>query len=302
MSAQPCLPQEIIEVNRNKEYTLISTELLESVLTDTRLTAQTSKLWQILFNKARYNPNLEIKISYSYLASKLNKSTRTIARYVESLQNAGYLIVQHNFDTNGGQRPSTISVRVPTVFIEHANKKKDRVNKKHYDNNDSLVALDTRKKVSRNKIVYEENPVSVSFPDSNNTSVLCGTICNIQVEPEVDSAVTPESHTNSEIQSTAILLHNPDKILNLIGTQDKNDMGGYDINVVQKDTNKKEINKNNNVVSRSQEKQKIVAIQDQMDDLKKQLAEENKKLSAIKDKTLLYDQIKLFFQCQKIRE
>src|SRR5579864_2839205 len=102
MSSQPCSSRDILDINKSKEYTLIATTLLENVLTDTRLNAQSVKLWQLLFNQARYNPNLDIKISYSYLSKKLGKSTRTIARYVVTLQNAGYLIVTHNFDKNGG--------------------------------------------------------------------------------------------------------------------------------------------------------------------------------------------------------
>ncbi|MEO8402467.1 MAG: hypothetical protein ABI597_11870, partial [Gammaproteobacteria bacterium] len=153
MNAQPCLPQDMIEVNRSKEYTLISTSLLESVLTDNRLNAQTTKLWQILFNYARYNPNFEVKISYGCLAKKLGKSTRTIGRYAELLQNTGYLIIKHNFDNKGGQRPSTLFVRVPDISIEHAKKRKDRAN-----NNSSHI---------------NETSISISIDNYNDDSISC---------------------------------------------------------------------------------------------------------------------------------
>ena len=285
MSAQPCLSQDILEINRNKEYTLISTELLENVLTDTQLNAQTSKLWQILFNKARYNSNLEIKISYSYLAKKLNKSTRTIARYVGSLQDAGYLIIQHNFDKNGGQRPSTISVRVPTAFIEHIKSKKDRVNKKNSFSHETLV--------------IEGGSQQTTDPITTNTQkpdsfVLCETI----IKSSSGQVNAPEHNHSDECVNVIDLMNEyyspslQESIPEALNEPDKIDMGGYDINVIQKDTNKKEINNNNNVVPIFHDNKQIIDLQNEIDSLEKQLIKENKKLTNIKDHTLLYEQIR----------
>ncbi|MHB1948488.1 MAG: helix-turn-helix domain-containing protein [Gammaproteobacteria bacterium] len=285
MSAQPCLPQDILAVNRSKEYTLIATDLLESVLTDTRLNAQTTKLWQMLFNQARYNPNFDIKISYSYLAKKLGKSTRTIARYVESLQEAGYLIVKHNFDKNGGQRPSTISVRVPQFSIEHAKNKKDRHNKNHTSSNELLIEIESQ--YPDEDTNEENNPVAVT---------------TAQNPLEIDVVLRGTSQ-NSDIHSdTAIHSNKEDNIVtaqqnleNELSHQDKIDRGWHDNNVIQIDNNKKDINKNNNnntVVSFFQENEQISSIQNDIKILELQLAEGDKHLANIKDHSLLYDQIK----------
>ncbi|MHB1948725.1 MAG: helix-turn-helix domain-containing protein [Gammaproteobacteria bacterium] len=289
MSAQPCLPQDIIEVNRNKEYTLISTNLLESVLTDTRLNAQTTKLWQILFNYARFNPNFEIKISYGYLAKKLGKSERTISRYVELLQDTGYLLVKHNFDKNGGQRPSTISVRVPEETIEHTKKKKDRHNKNGFNNTETSI-IEANDCYNQSELTYRENPENVTEPQfsSNNSNVLCGTDQNNE---QVQATNQPLDRI--EINN---LCSRDEEDCDLISStlQDKNDGGGDDINVLHKDNNKKDINKNNNnnVVPFFKDKEQITAIQNEINILEQQLAEGDKQLTSIKDHEQLYGQIK----------
>jgi hypothetical protein len=294
MIAQPCLPRDIFEVNRNKEYTLISTELLESVLTDTNLNAQTSKLWQILFNKARYNPNFEVKISYSYLAKKLGKSTRTIARYVESLQNAGYLIIKHNFDKNGGQRPSTILVRVPTVSIEHAKKKKDRVNKKCSLNNETLVTINKNGCDQLSGDFIEEHTTSITTSQSHSraSTVLCETINNANDVQTLGYHYSEKNPDELDVKSKDTSLPPQETFSPLISKEDKNDMGGDDINVIQKDNNKKETHNNNNVVSFFPEEDQITKINNEIEVLEKQLLEGNKKIIGIKDHSLLYDQIK----------
>ena len=274
-----CEVSDIIEINKSKEYTLISTDLLESVLTDTRLNAQTTKLWQILFNKVRYNQNLEIKISYSYLAKSLNKSTRTIARYIVSLQKSGYLIVKHNFDKNGGQRPSTISVRVPTFSIEHAKKRKDRQVKNASDNNNAYLI---KEEDSQSNITADEVlPVNVTESEQSNEPdyVLCGTI-ESTTDLKIDAAVVDEPSVFNYAQPSIIAAK--DEFI----SQAKNDREGDDISVLQNDNNKKEINKNNNnvVVSLSKNNEpnnQIPSIEQEINMLEKQLSIETKKILEI---------------------
>lgn len=129
MLANSCRPEEIFKLNNEKEYTLISTALLEKILTDIRLNAQTVKLWQLLFNKAKYKNNLSTKLSYCYLAKILNKSVRTILRYSKTLVEAGYIIIEKNFDESGGQRSNTFLIRVPEALIQEVQQEKNRGSK-----------------------------------------------------------------------------------------------------------------------------------------------------------------------------
>jgi hypothetical protein len=55
MLVKACEATDIFELNKKKEYTLTATCILESVLTNPNLNAQTVKLWQFLFNKASVN-------------------------------------------------------------------------------------------------------------------------------------------------------------------------------------------------------------------------------------------------------
>lgn len=127
MATIACNAQEIFELNETKEYTLTCTYLLETVLTDQNLCAHSAKLWQILFNKSRFNEELDVCVSYKQLSSILNKSVRTIQRYVNNLVTMGYLIVGNNFRENGRQSFNTFFVRFPKESILQAKNRKDRV-------------------------------------------------------------------------------------------------------------------------------------------------------------------------------
>lgn len=127
MATIACNAQEIFELNETKEYTLTCTYLLETVLTDQNLCAHSAKLWQILFNKSRFNEELDVCVSYKQLSSILNKSVRTIQRYVNNLVTMGYLIVGNNFRENGRQSFNTFFVRFPKESIVQAKNRKNRI-------------------------------------------------------------------------------------------------------------------------------------------------------------------------------
>jgi hypothetical protein len=289
MKAQPCLPQDILEVNKSKEYTLIATDLLESVLTDPNLNAQTTKLWQILFNLARYNANFEIKVSYSYLAKKLGKSARTISRYIESLQNTGYIIIKHNFDKRGAQRPSTLSVRVPQLSIDQARNKKNRSTKNYSATNESLIKNNIERPEFTEDTISIANSCAISQEPAELKNVIRETFqghSDIQENhhntPDINSA------DHGLLNQTQENLDNPSYSLLA-----KTDRGEYDTSVIQKDIIEKEINNNNNsVVSFLQEKEQVTILKDKIEHLEQQLVKGNQQQTDITDHSLLYDQIK----------
>ncbi|MCK4608202.1 MAG: HTH domain-containing protein [Gammaproteobacteria bacterium] len=124
--ANPCSAQDIFELNKSKEYFLTASCLLEQVTTDPNLNAQASMLWQILFNKAKFDKNLQIQVSCSYLAQMLGKSIRTIQRYIKTLATSNYIVITNNYLDNGSQVMNTIAVRFPSSKIHEAKQTKDR--------------------------------------------------------------------------------------------------------------------------------------------------------------------------------
>ncbi|MBS0358903.1 MAG: HTH domain-containing protein [Proteobacteria bacterium] len=130
MLALPCTAEEIHEINQKKEYTLISTQLMEYLLQDPKINAEVNQCWQTLFRKARFHSNLEVTISYVELAENLSKSKRTVMRYVKILKEAGYLIVKQNSDAKSGLLANTFLVRVPTSIIKKISNTEDRAVKK----------------------------------------------------------------------------------------------------------------------------------------------------------------------------
>ena len=140
---------EIHAINKTKEYTLINTFLLETVLSDFNLNAHSAKLWQILYNKARFNPNLEVKIAQRELSFLLGKSIRTIQRYISTLVQQGYLQIIENYRKNGERQENTFYICAPKDVLLSALKAKNRIKTKDYS--------------------------STSFSAQKNDNVLCGT-------------------------------------------------------------------------------------------------------------------------------
>jgi len=121
-----CNAEEIRQVNQQKEYTLISTQLLQCLYQDRRLNDHVIKCWQLLFNKSRFHANLEVTISYSNLAQELGKSKRTIIRYIQTLFEHGYLGKIHHENQRSGKLPNTLLIRVPQALIDRVKDTKDR--------------------------------------------------------------------------------------------------------------------------------------------------------------------------------
>lgn len=128
MSNKSCCFSEIFLVNNNKEYTHISTRLLEKVISEKRLPGNAANLWQFLFNKARFNKELEVKISHKEIALFLGKSVRTIIRYLNGLEDLGYIEIIHSFSKKGRQSQNIFKVRVPQSIINEIKQQKDRAN------------------------------------------------------------------------------------------------------------------------------------------------------------------------------
>jgi len=225
MLVKACDAIDILELNKKKEYTLTATCILESVLTNPNLNAQTVKLWQILFNRARFHSNLKVDISYNELAKKLHRSCRSISRYVRTLVQEGYLLVDENFSNDGSQRPNTLYIRIPSVVVEEVKNKKDRVvNKASFSSIDSGV-LDTY------SIEGSESPSNYQHN---------------KIEDEINSVAADSMDTSSQTLSSLkkdITVSSMTMALN-----DKIDVGEDDKSDVHKDSIEKAIIKNNNVV------------------------------------------------------
>lgn len=118
MKIKTCNASDIKHLNDTKEYTLVSTTLLNIILIDRKLNAQTANLWQILYNKARFTNELTITIRYRELANITGKSIRTINRYISTLVQHGYLDIKENHSNSGGKIANTIRIRIPQTTFD----------------------------------------------------------------------------------------------------------------------------------------------------------------------------------------
>jgi hypothetical protein len=148
--------EEIRNFNETKQYTLMATGVLESLVTDPNLTASAAKLWDYLYTKAIMNEKLCIRIKYKDLAQKFNRAERTIKRYVENLKDHGYLDVESNY-YNHGQKANTYYLKLPRNIIEGMQNTKDRKQIARVDidgtSSDSSIAKD--RNILMNEITAE---------------------------------------------------------------------------------------------------------------------------------------------------
>lgn len=120
-----CSAYDIRQLNETKKYTLVATDLINTLLLDTKLTAGAVKLWQYLYSKAIFNKDLKFSICYQSLSIVFKKSLRTIQRYVANLKENGYVLVEENFN-GSGQLANTFHLRFPQHEIDSMLTSKDR--------------------------------------------------------------------------------------------------------------------------------------------------------------------------------
>lgn len=255
MLIKACDAIDIFDLNKKKEYTLTATCILENVLTNPNLNAQTAKLWQVLFNKAKFNSNLEVKISYAALAKSLHRSCRSISRYVKTLVKEGYLLVDENFSRDGSQQSNTLSVRIPNIVVEEVKGKKDRVvNKVSFSSNNSKqLVTDEQTELTSNKAT-----ACLDIECSSTQNQL-----NAEIKNDGELLTKSTAPIASFIENTISQhpqLINEDLTDDTIGItpNDKNDRGEDDKTVVHKAIiNKNKILNNNSVVVGISQSKKI---------------------------------------------
>lgn len=174
-----CNNAEVIKnLNETKQYTLMATGLLESVITDSNLTSAAAKLWEYLYSKAIMNENFCIRIKYKDLAEKFNRAERTIKRYVQDLKENEYLHIESNF-YNHGQRANTFYLTIPDRVLKNLQSLKDR--KKFSKENE----------VSTNHLSIKTNASSI-----NETPLLTQDTNLIEIRSHMDNIVTPDHDIN----------------------------------------------------------------------------------------------------------
>jgi hypothetical protein len=185
MTIVACTAEDIFSLNDKKEYTLTASCLLEHLLTNKNITAQAVKLWQILYNKARFDKHLQVRIRYGYLADKLGVSIRSVHRYIKNLKENCYLFTTHNFGHNG-QIENTIIIRAPKALINELSKTKDR-NKKTNDsfeeNNKTTNGTKKQNPLDSETLSPDKNvaprsdkagiPINTIKKDINNNNNMC---------------------------------------------------------------------------------------------------------------------------------
>lgn len=212
MNNKYCSSEDIFNLNHSKEYVLLAQNILELVVTDTRLNAQTAKLWQLLYAKAKFNHELAITVPYKELGEILHKSTRTIIRYVEVLEDCGYLKTTSNFDSKGSRLANTLFVRLPTETLKGLYNQKDRkkaacpniegfienVKSDTSPPDSTVTSINIINKINKNN--NTRDVVDINLPKEEELET--AKMFHVEQSCSNQNAVKPETHNQEETPAT----------------------------------------------------------------------------------------------------
>jgi|GEM_PF-3038289 len=294
--ATPCSVNDIKYVNQRKEYTLISTRLLQYLFTDPNINAQATKCWQLLFNKARFHPNLEITISYTTIAKELGRSKRSVMRYIKILVVNGYLKTIANFTGQDGKAPNTLLVRFPSMVMEKVKASKDRTFNKNIS---SFTELKNNHDRNQNEASSEKD-CEINMEEHLFEIIQEEQLSTVPADDLAASKKTlwssSESMTNSDIKSVQSEVHKKEEdeleaLVPVLSPTPSDKTGTQNNNI-------KENNNNNIVVSSTDKNQtsstieeKIHQLEAKKTELEKLDREEGLKLSQLEDHIALYDHL-----------
>lgn len=226
MNALYCEASDLLNLSESKQYTLFATPLLEKLLSDTRLIKGAASLWQLLYSFAKCNSALEVTIKYQTIAKKMGKSTKTISRYIKSLNEHGYLLNRKNFREDGGQSCYTFALRIAKDILKDVQKAPDR--KKHTTDNEDKTNF--YKKDSSNVTETIQTQEKPHLNNQNIPYINCATI-NHDVPQEINAL---PSNDSTQMTFTSEL--------------DKTVRGGVDITVLPYINNQEVLLNNNTAV------------------------------------------------------
>jgi hypothetical protein len=242
MNIEIASASEIHLIHKNKEYTLISTYIFEKLITDENLNSHSAKIWQWLFNKARYTQELAITISYSSIAKVFKKSRRTIIRYIDTLKSSGYIHVLNNFNAHG-QTSNTFYLRIPKNLVNEAKKQKDRnLSTKINDNisKHNLIKNSITSQYVSNSNEEINEPIRKSKKDNID-------VINNTTQPHISNSKEERKETGSSLKKLK------DSLTPFHNYLVRNVTPRSDISVTQKNNNLKINTINNNVVNSSKQ-------------------------------------------------
>lgn len=179
MGQAVCQAEDILRLNETKEYTLTATPLLEALLKDCDLIHGSAKLWQLLYNKARFEKTLTVVVSCRSLSIELGKSIKTVRRYIANLVEYGYLLKQFRYEPGVGQVCSKYALRFPEHFINEFTQLKNRQKENAMQENILIYpqgkndqgSMDTTVPPNNSNNCYTNNNTQTSAKKSTSTSL-----------------------------------------------------------------------------------------------------------------------------------
>lgn len=201
MTINCCKTNDIHRYNDEKEYTLLATDILNAVLTDTSLSAGSAKLWQFLYSKGRFEKTLTVQIEQRYLAACFKKHMRTIARYLNELEDSGYIQTTANYSNLGSRLANTYQLTLPGAIKSTL---ENRPNRRRAEKQEvappDKIALESPDKTVRtnNNIKYNNNNnITVVELSSDEFPKSCGDTPNSDISSSMQSANSDEGSIKS---------------------------------------------------------------------------------------------------------
>lgn len=155
-----------------KEFCKFPSELLDEVI-GLSIPSTAKIFYTRLYDKAKFDPNMCIKISIQQLADMFHRGIRTIQLYLKQLEQKGFIKRFANFGDDGYQKANTIQILVPEDIIKKILKSSettidskefdgDEKNFTPYNNNDVVLKeeyINNNTEVRKQKSLHKKSDV-----------------------------------------------------------------------------------------------------------------------------------------------
>ncbi len=142
-----------------KEFCKFPSELLDEVI-GLSIPAMARLCYTKLYDKAKFDPNMCIKISTQQLAKMFGRGVRTIQLHLKLLEQKGFLRRIANFKDDGYQDANTIQILIPEALL-----------KKILKTSDTTSEFDIVQMPEKNFTPLDNNIVVLEEDINNNTEV-----------------------------------------------------------------------------------------------------------------------------------
>lgn len=259
----------ISHINSKKEYTHVSSHLLNIIVNGKYLSSTASKVWLFLYNISKKTHELICSVSIDFISHHINRCYRTILRLLDELESKGFLIIERCYGGKKGRLKSVYQISVPKDVEDDIVKMPDRKGVSdmgflRYFNLptstlNTEVNVDSQNKSTKKDQLCDINVIyntNINIKDNNNNNVINFETLPISsdvspIDEKIDTSVAVDFFNEAikDVQSSINVLIDKDKKHLYNYFEENKSINDYEFDSLL-DMDKKELNARISILNR----------------------------------------------------